>query len=124
MPFMPDEVVKNFENMIYLPMIIQILDRDRGTIEISPFKLKGPYTKIVEGALRITRQELKESNTYARKNNMKLIKKGKDEMFTEYVLIHEGHEHERRYLNARLRNRTEELISVFFEKGLLNLGGK
>lgn len=116
MPFMSDETANHFENMIYLPMVIQILERDRGTIEISPFKLKGPYTKIVEGALRIARLELKESNTYARKKNMKLIKKGKDEMFTEYVLIHERYELERRYLNVRLRNRTEELISVYFAR--------
>ena len=120
MPFMPDETVNNFENMIYLPMVIQILERDRGTIEISPFKLKGPYINIVENALKIARLELKESNTYARRKNMKLIKKHKDETFTEYVLIHEGHEHERRYLNVRLRNRTEELIRVYFEKGFLN----
>ncbi|MFJ7934831.1 hypothetical protein [Sporosarcina sp. NPDC096371] len=120
MPFMLDEVVNHFESMIYLPMVIQILERDRGTIEFSPFKLKGPYINIVENALEMAQSELKESNTYARNKKMKLIKKSKDDMFTEYVLIHGGHEHERRYLNVRLRNRTEELISVYFDKSFIN----
>ncbi|KAA0941633.1 hypothetical protein FQ087_20990 [Sporosarcina sp. ANT_H38] len=116
MPLIPSEAHPHFEKMIYLPMIIQILERDRETIEISPFKLKGPYINIVERALKTVRSDLKETNTYARSHNMKLIKKGKDGTFTEYVLIHNGYEDIRRYLNVRLRNRTEELINVYFAK--------
>ena len=102
--------------MIYLPMIITILERDRETIEISPFKLKGPYINIVENTLKLARVKLKETTTYAQNKNLKLIKKGKDGTFTEYLFIHGGHEDTRRYLNVRLRNRTEELISVYFAK--------
>ena len=116
MPLIPREAIPYFENMIYLPMIIQILERDRETIEISPFKLKGPYINIVESALKTVRDELKETNNYARSKNMKLIKKGKDDTFTEYLLIHGGYEDKRRYLNMRPRNRTEELISIYFAK--------
>ncbi len=116
MPLIPSEALPHFEKMIYLPMIVQILERDRETIEISPFKLKGPYINIVENALKTVRAELKETNNYARRNNMKLIKMGKDGTFTEYKLIHKGHEDVRRYLNVRLRNRTGELISVYFAK--------
>ncbi|KAA0944051.1 hypothetical protein FQ087_18165 [Sporosarcina sp. ANT_H38] len=114
MPLIPGEALPYFENMIYLPMIIQILERDRETIEISPFKLKGPYINIVERALKTVQADLKETNKYARSHNMKLIKKGKGDTFTEYVLIHNGYEDIRRYLNVRLRNRTEELINVYF----------
>ena len=85
-------------------------------IEISSFKLKGPYINIVESALKTVRVELKETNMYARRNNMKVIKKGKEGSFTEYAFVHGGYEDLRRYLNVRLRNRTEELISVYFAK--------
>jgi len=102
--------------MIYLPMIINILERDREVIETSSFKLKGPYVNIVENTLKTIRAELKETNNYARRNNMKLIKKGKDDSFTEYVFFHGGYEDKRRYLNLRLRNRTEELINIYFAK--------
>jgi len=104
--------------MIYLPMIISILERDREAIETSSFKLKGPYINIVENTLKTVRAELKETNNYARSKNMKMIKKGKDGSFTEYAFIHNGYEDIRRYMNIRLRNRTEELISVYFEKGM------
>lgn len=97
-------------------MIISILERDRQAIEISSFKLKKPYIDIIEGALKIVRSELKETNNYARNKNLKLNKRGRDDSFTEYAFIHGGYEDIRRYLNVRLRNRTEELISVYFAK--------
>lgn len=114
MPLIPAEALPKFENAIYLPMIIKILEKDRLTIENGPFKLKTPYLNIVEGALKIARTESKETNIYLKRNNMKVIKKGSDETFTEYLFMHGGYEDHRRYLNVRLRNRTEELISVYF----------
>ncbi|AMQ06568.1 hypothetical protein [Sporosarcina psychrophila] len=116
MPLIPGEALPYFENMIYLPMIISILERDREVIVKSSFKLKGPYINIVESALNIVRSELKLTNTYARNRNLKLIKKGKDGSFTEYAFIHNGYEDIRRYMNIRLRNRTEELINEYFAK--------
>jgi len=110
----PGEALPYFEKMIYLPIIISVLERDREVIEISSFKLKGPYVNIVENALKTVRAELKETSNYARSHNMKLIKRGKDDTFTEYAFIHGGYEDKRRYMNIRLRNRTEELISIYF----------
>jgi hypothetical protein len=106
-PLIPGEAIPHFEKMIYLPMIISILERDREIIEISSFKLNGPYIDLVENALKNVRTELKETNTYARRKNMKLIKSGKDGTFTDYAFIHGAYEDKRRYLNIRLRNRTK-----------------
>jgi hypothetical protein len=112
----PGEAIPKFENMIYLPMIINVLERDRGSIEIGAFKLKGPYTNLIESALTAAKTELRETNKYARKNNMKVIKGKNDGTFTDYTFIVGGYEDKRRYLNIRLRNRTEELMSVYFSK--------
>ena len=116
MPLIPGEAIPKFENMIYLPMIINVLERDRGAVEIGSFKLKEPYTKLIEGAITAAKTELRETNSYARRNNMKVIKGKNDGTFTDYTFIHGGYEDVRRYLNVRLRNRTEELMSVYFSK--------
>ena len=102
--------------MIYLPMIITILEKDRGEIEIGSFKLKKPYVDIIEGALKVARNEMKETSIYLKRNNMKVIKRLNDGTFTEYLFMHEAYEERRKYLNIRLRNRTEELISIFFAR--------
>jgi len=114
MSSIPSEAIAYFENAIYLPMLIKILEKDLSTIEVSPFKLKRPYTNMIDQAIKNAQAELKKSNIYLKRNNMKLIKKGMDKDFTEYVFYSGGYEDLRRYLNIRLRNRTEELMSEYF----------
>lgn len=114
MPHIPEEALLKFENAIYFPMLISILERDRKAIESGPLKLKGPYLKLIDEALKFIRIELKQTNIYMKRNNMQVVKGKNDGTFTEYAFIHGGYEDRRRYLNVRLRNRTEELISVYF----------
>ena len=111
---MPAEVISKFENMIYLPMLIAILERDREIFEKGPFKLKRPYLKLIDESLKCLRAEQKETSIYFRRNHMQVIKQGSDDTFTEYLFIHSGYEDRRRYLNVRLRSRTEELMSEYF----------
>lgn len=110
----PIEALPYFENAIYFPILIQIFEKDLEIIEKEPFKLNGPYIRIIELALNLVRIEYKETNIYFKKNSMKLIKGENDGTFTEYFFIHGGYEDRRRYLNVRLRNRSEELMSVYF----------
>ncbi|MFJ7932788.1 hypothetical protein [Sporosarcina sp. NPDC096371] len=114
MPLISAEALSHFENMIYLPMLITILERDRNVFEKSPFKLKGPYVKLVDEATKLVRAELKATNIYLRRHNMNMLRGETDDTFTEYIFLHGGYEEHRRYLNVRLRNRTEELLSVYF----------
>ncbi len=114
MPLIPPEALPYFENMIYLPMLLTILERDRESVEKGPFKLKGPYVKLIDEAAKVARVELKETTIYLRRHNMKVVRSKTDNTFTEYVFTHEGYEDHRRYLNVRLRNRTEELLGIYF----------
>ena len=113
MALIPVESLQYFENMIYLPMVLIVLERDRQEFEKGSFKLKRPYVNLVEEALKIARAELKQTSIYLRRNNMKVIRGQTDDTFTEYLFLHGGYEERRRYLNVRLRNRTEELITVY-----------
>lgn len=81
-------------------------------------KLKGPYTKLIERALKAARTDTKETSIYLKRNNMKVIKIGNG-TFTDDLFINGGFEDIRRYLNIRLRNRTEELLSGYFGNGML-----
>ena len=55
MPLLPPEALPYFENTIYLPMLPIILERDRESIEKGPFKLKGPYVKLIDEAMKHAR---------------------------------------------------------------------
>lgn len=112
----PNEAITYFENGIYLPLLITILERDRESIVSGPFKLRSPYLTIIDGALRIIHADLFATNTYMKRNNMKLFRGDNDGAFTEFTFIYDGYEDRRRYLNVRLRNRSEELLGVYFAK--------
>lgn len=111
-----------YEKLIYLPMIKIILERDCETIETSQFKFKTPYLKVVESALKRVQGDLKDTNIYARRNKILVIKRSTDADFTEYAFIYNKHEDHRRYLNVRLRNRTEELLQHYLMRGVVNNG--
>lgn len=114
MPLIPQEDIMHFENMIYLPMVLIVLERDRALFENGSFKLKRPYLDLVEGAIQQVQKELKETKIHMRKRQMKVMRGAGDDTFTEYVFYHGGYEDHRRYLNLRLRNRVEELIRLYF----------
>lgn len=111
----PTDALNHFENAIYLPMLIQILERDLILINDGPIKLKRPYVHIIESALKIIRQELKDTNAFLKRSNMRLLRGSTDELFTEYIFAHGGYADARRYLNYRLKHRSEELIGMYFD---------
>ncbi len=114
MSVIPEEAIPHFENAIYFPMLFTILENDKAAIEKGPFKLNKPYLNLVNRALNQIQKESKQTHDYFRRNRMKLIKGNKDELFTEYIFIYGRNEYPRRYLNVRLRNRTEELLNMYF----------
>lgn len=116
MPKIPQEALPYFESSIYLPMLIKVLKNDLLTIQASAIKLKRPYTKMIDHAIKDAKYDLKLTNVYLCQNNMKLYKGNMDADFTEYGFNHLGIEDKRRYSNIRLRNRTEELIEEYFSK--------
>lgn len=117
----PDEAIPHFENAIYLPMLLTILDRDKEIIEKSPIKLKKPYLNMIEQAINNVQKDMRETSEYLRSNKMKLMKGKTEGIFTEYIFIHHGYEDSRRYLNVRLKNRSEELLALYLAQNALRL---
>lgn len=109
--------LEQFENMIYLPMVLSIFTKDRKLVEGGAFKLKGPYQELIDRATKRAEHDLRETRAYFREHRLKLEYGKRDDAATEYVFHHNGYQDVRRYLNLRLRNRTEELIRVYLQLG-------
>lgn len=113
---MSDETVLQFEKMIYLPMLLTILDKDGKILNETPVKFKSPYLAIIKKAMDNVQKDLAETHLYFCRNRMKLIKEGNDGEFTTYIFTVGQEQYTRKYMNFRLRNRTEELMSIYFNK--------
>lgn len=116
MPVIAQEEIRQFEKMIYLPMVLTVLMLDRQAFEKGPFKLTRPYVEMVDRAVEIIYAELRETKIYLHKRQMRVLRGQRDNTFTEYIFYHGGYEERRRYLNLRIRNRVEELLCVYFSQ--------
>lgn len=116
---MSKELILNFENMIYLPFVITILHKDRNTIDSGPFKLKRPYLQLVDQAIKCAERDLRETRIYMKRQQYQILQGIKDDLFTEYVFFYNGYEEHRKYLHYQLRNRTEELMGMYFDKATM-----
>ncbi|WP_110929040.1 hypothetical protein [Bacillus massiliglaciei] len=110
----PEHDREIIEEAIYLPMVATILNRDLRVIEISPFKLKKPYSSLIEEILKNVQQDLLEARRYLRKENIKIREIRRDETFTMYLFSYKGYEEQHNYFNPRLRNMTETIMIRYF----------
>jgi len=102
-----------FENQLYLPMLIKVLEKDIDQINKQPLKLKRPYLKIVEHAIEMIHKDLKASEMYLLRNSMKVFKKQTSSDSTTYVFQSRGVEDQRKFLNKEIKNKCEELLSAY-----------
>lgn len=116
MSLIPTETVYCMENYIYLPMLLTILERDRCVAEQMPFKFQSPYIELLNEAIHAVTIDLQKTVNYFQHHHLQVTRQSTDELFTEYLFICDGCEDLRRYLNVRLRNRTEELLHLYIRK--------
>lgn len=112
----PMDAMQYFDAAIYYPLLLVVLERDRAAVEVGTLKFKEPYLKMIERAEKSINVDIQKTNAYFRQHKMKLNKLGNDGHFTEYEFIYGGYSENRRYMNLRLRNRTEELLEEYLMK--------
>lgn len=112
----PAEHLPHFERSIYLPLVLKVLELDRQTVETSAFKLQRPYIKLIDAAIKAVQTDLKETKAYMRENSLKITRDNNDATTTDYTFFYGGYSQLRRYLNVRLRNRTEEQLEMYLMK--------
>jgi hypothetical protein len=109
----PEEERDLMEKAIYLPMVITILNRDLNVIAKSPFKLKKPYSLLVEETLKVIQRELAEVKRSMKQKQMKVEEIHRDEAFTMFMFLYKGYEEHHNYFNPRIRNKVQELLEFY-----------
>ncbi len=73
MPDIRAEDLIYFENQLYLPMLMKVVEKDVEQINKQPLKVKRPYLQIVESAIEMVQKDLKASEMYLLRNDMKVL---------------------------------------------------
>ena len=103
-----------FEQAIYLPLLLIVLEKDRNHIESSPIKLKEPYILLLDNVMKKVQLQLREVKSTMKKENLRLQKLKQDDSFTMYAFLFNGYEEHHNYFNPRIRNKVNELLIYFF----------
>lgn len=114
---MSELTIEHFERMIYLPMLLTILDRDLKALEVASVKFVKPYVEMVRRTIDAVHKDLTETNLYFKKHRLKLHREGNDGTITAFLFVEGQNHYQRRYLNVRLRNRSEELLGIYLRGG-------
>ncbi|WP_339149556.1 MULTISPECIES: hypothetical protein [unclassified Sutcliffiella] len=110
------EQINLFEQAIYLPLLLIVLERDTAIIKDSSIKLKEPYLTLIDHVMRKIQLQLKQIKMDMKKQQMKLHKLKQDESFTMYAFLFNGYEEHHNYFNPRIRNRVNELLMQYILK--------
>ncbi|WP_433748758.1 hypothetical protein [Falsibacillus pallidus] len=112
----PEDDRDIFEQAIYLPMVLTVLNRDLAIIEKSPFKLKKPYMELIEETMKAIQKDLAAVKRHMKQQQMKVERLTTDDTFTMYLFLYKGYEEHHNYFNPRLRNKSEELLRYYLYK--------
>ncbi|KMJ57894.1 hypothetical protein AB685_13720 [Bacillus sp. LL01] len=110
------EQINLFEQAIYLPLLLIVLERDTTIIKDSSIKLKEPYLALIDQVMRKIQLQLKQIKSDMKQQHMKLHKLKQDESFTMYAFLFNGYEEHHNYFNPRIRNRVNELMMQYLLK--------
>ncbi|TYS65623.1 hypothetical protein FZC76_17160 [Sutcliffiella horikoshii] len=110
------EQINLFEQAIYLPLLLIVLERDTSVIKDSGIKLKEPYLTLIDQVMRKIQLQLKQIKADMKQQHMKLHKLKQDESFTMYAFLFNGYEEHHNYFNPRIRNKVNELLMQFILK--------
>lgn len=110
------EQINLFEQAIYLPLLLIVLERDTNIIKDSPIKLKEPYLTLIDQVMRKIQLQLKQIKADMKQQQMKLHKLKQDESFTMYAFLFNGYEEHHNYFNPRIRNKVNDLLMQYILK--------
>ncbi|GGA30881.1 hypothetical protein [Psychrobacillus lasiicapitis] len=114
MPVIKEKDLMYFENKLYLPMIIKVLEKDLESIDKLPFKLNRPYIKLVEDALKLVHKDLKSADIYLIRKQMQLTKWESTADSTTFAFIYMGTEERHKYLHTEIKTKCEEILYKYF----------
>jgi len=102
-----------FEQSIFLPMVLTILNRDFKVVEKAPFKLRKPYLNLVDDTMKRVQKDLYNIKQQMIKKKMKVFELERDEAFTLFLFIINGWEEQHNYFNPRIRNEVQLLLEKY-----------
>ncbi len=102
-----------FEQSVFLPMVLTVLNRDLSVIDQAPFKLKKPYINLIDETMKKVQKDLFVIKQMMKQKKMKATELERDEAFTLFLFVIDGWEEKHNYFNPRIRSEVSQLLEKY-----------
>ncbi|KAB7672263.1 hypothetical protein F9279_04835 [Bacillus sp. B1-b2] len=113
---LPSKERNILEHLLYLPLLLTVLERDRESTYKTPFKLRKVYENLLENTIIKIQGDLQHFKNLMNSQRMKLVKGRNNGEYTEYHFYINNDYYICRYTNNELKTNTEKLLTYYFFK--------
>ncbi|WP_042224585.1 hypothetical protein [Oceanobacillus manasiensis] len=103
---------------LFLSMAIVVIQQDIQHIERGAFKIKEPYTELLETMATVAGSERRELRTQMSKRRIEVVTLHKNDSFSSFLFLCQGREEKRNYFNPAIRKKVHAIIQELMQKSL------
>jgi len=103
---------------LFLSMAIVVIEQDMKHIQKGGFKIKEPYTELLEKMASNATDERRQLRKTMKDKKINVVTLNKNESFSSFLFLCQGREEKRNYFNPAIRKKVEAIIQELMVKAL------
>ncbi|MFC2949964.1 hypothetical protein [Virgibacillus sediminis] len=118
MRYLSEEEFQLAARFLFLSMAIVVIRQDTGHIQNGPFKIKGPYLKLLQDMEKAAVEERRRLRQEMNKQSIRVVRLNRNDSFSTFLFISGGHEEKRNYFNPAIRMKVEAIVQELMAAAL------
>lgn len=118
MRYLTDEELQVATRFLFLSMAMVVIKQDMQHIRTGAFKIKGPYTELLEKMESEATDERRQLRKTMADKHLKVITLNTNDSFSSFLFACQGREEKRNYFNPAIRNKVEAIVQELMYKAL------
>ncbi|GGJ92058.1 hypothetical protein GCM10007063_13320 [Lentibacillus kapialis] len=116
MRYLNDEELQLASRFLFLSMAMVVIQQDLHNIRHGTFKIKEPYTDLLEKMNTEAANERRELQKMMQDKKIRVVALNKNDSFSSYLFLCRGREEKRNYFNPAIRKKVETIIQELIQK--------
>jgi hypothetical protein len=120
MRYLQNDESKVAVRFLLLSMAMIVIEQDMKYVEAGPFKIKELYQQLLDNMMLLAANERKQLRKIMRQKRMQIVRLHRNDSFSTYLFVCNGHEEKRNLFNPEIRNKVKSILQELMQKALLS----
>ncbi|WP_053220404.1 hypothetical protein [Virgibacillus senegalensis] len=116
MRYLSEEQLSVASRFLFLSMAIVVIQKDLQNIQTGSFKIKEPFTDLLEKMEQEAVAERRQLRSRMAKEKLQVVSLNKNDSFSSFLFICQGREEKRNYFNPAIRKKVENILRELIQK--------